>query len=53
LRNLSSEKKWIVDLHATELFEKCGGLSLVEKSFLPLRVLTMMRTKKVTWQMVL
>lgn len=53
LKNLSAEKKWIVDLHAAELFETCGGLSMVEKSFLPLGVLTMMRAKKVTWQMVL
>lgn len=53
LRNLDAEKKWIVDLHAAELFERCGGLSMVEKRFLPLGVLTAMRTKKVTWQMVL
>ncbi|KAF4636456.1 hypothetical protein G7Y89_g1635 [Cudoniella acicularis] len=53
LKRLSSEKRWIVGLHAAEVFEKCGGLSMVEKSFLPLGVLTMMRQKKVTWQMVL
>ncbi|TVY71221.1 hypothetical protein LSUE1_G007582 [Lachnellula suecica] len=53
LKTLSAEKRWIVDLHAVELMEKCGGLSMVEKSFLPLGVLTMMRSKKVTWQMVL
>jgi len=53
LKDLGAEKKWIVDLHAAELFEKCGGLSMVEKSFLPLGVLTMMRSEKVTWQMVL
>lgn len=52
-QSLSAEKMWIVDLHAKELFEKCGGLSMVEKTFLPLGVLTMMREKKVTWQMVL
>lgn len=53
LQSLNAENKWLVDLHAAELFEKCGGLSMVEKRFLPLGVLTMMRTKKVTWQMVL
>ena len=53
LQKLSLEKRWIVDLHAAELLEKCGGLSMVEKRFLPLGVLTTMRTKKVTWQMVL
>ena len=52
-RLLDSEKKWMVQLHAGELFERCGGLSLVDKCFLPLGVLTMMRGKKVTWQMVL
>ena len=50
---LNAEKQWIVDLHAAELLEKCGGISMVEKRFLPLGVLTAMRSKKVTWQMVL
>jgi hypothetical protein len=49
----SKEVKWVVQQHSKELFETCAGLSLVEKSFLPLGVLTMMRQKKVTWQMVL
>jgi hypothetical protein len=53
LEHMTAEQKWIVDFHAAELFEKCGGLSMVEKSFLPLGVLTMMRAKKLTWQMVL
>ncbi|MCJ1254916.1 hypothetical protein MMC24_002732 [Lignoscripta atroalba] len=52
LSQLDSEKKWIVQFHSGELFERCGGLSLVDKSSLPLGVLTMLRNK-VTWQMVL
>jgi hypothetical protein len=50
---LDPEKKWMVQLHARELFERYGGLSLVDKCFLPVGVLTMMRGKKVAWQMVL
>jgi hypothetical protein len=49
----SAEVIWIVQLHAAELSENFGGLSMIQKSFLPLGVLTMMRQKKVTWQMVL
>lgn len=50
---LNSEKKWIVQLHSEELFQRCGGLSIVNKSLLPLGILRMLRNKKVTWQMVL
>jgi hypothetical protein len=50
---LDPEKKWMVQLHARELFERYGGLSLVDKCFLPVGVLTMMRGKKVVWRMVL
>lgn len=44
---------WIVQLYSRELFEQCGGLVLVDKSLLPLGVMTVMRTRKVAWQMVL
>jgi hypothetical protein len=53
LPDSNAEIDWIIQLHATELFETCGGMSLVEQSFLPLGVMTMMRQKKVTWTMVL
>ncbi|KAJ9656579.1 hypothetical protein H2201_008491 [Coniosporium apollinis] len=53
LSKLNPERKWIIQLHSSELFERCGELSLVDKAFLPLGVLTMMRRRKVTWQMVL
>lgn len=50
---LDSEKKWFLQLYAKELLENFGGLSLVDKQFLPVGVLTMMRGKKVSWNMVL
>ena len=50
---LDSEKKWFLQLYSEELLEDFGGLSLVDKQFLPGGVLAMMKGKKVTWQMVL
>lgn len=50
---LDSTKKWILQMYSGELFAACGGLSLVEKRYLPVGVLAMMRGKKVTWQTVL
>lgn len=50
---LDSEKKWFLQLYAKELLETFGGLSLVDKQFLPVGVLAMMRGKKVSWNMIL
>lgn len=50
---LDSEKKWFLQLYAKELLEDFGGLSLVDKQFLPVGVLAMVRGKKVSWNMVL
>jgi hypothetical protein len=50
---LDSEQKWFLQLYAKELQEDFGGLSLVDKQFLPVGVLTMMRGKKVSWNMIL
>ncbi len=50
---LDPELKWLIQSHAQELFERCGGLSIVNKSLLPLGILTMLKKRKVTWQMVL
>ncbi|KAK3901362.1 hypothetical protein C8A05DRAFT_34943 [Staphylotrichum tortipilum] len=50
---LDSEKKWFLQLYAKELLENFGGLSLVDKQFLPVGVLAMMRGKKVSWNMIL
>lgn len=40
---LSSEERWVVQLYSEELFERYGGLSLVDKNWLPLRALKMLR----------
>jgi hypothetical protein len=53
LDKLDLEQKWLVQFHSKELFERCAGLSIVDKSLLPLGILTMLRQRKVTWQMVL
>lgn len=50
---LDAEMKWFLQLYAKELQEDFGGLSLVDKQFLPVGVLTMMRGKKVSWNMIL
>jgi len=53
LENLDRETKWLIQQHSEELFERCGNLSMVDKSLLPLGILTILRKKKVSWQMVL
>lgn len=50
---LDAEKRWVLQLYADELLAEFGGLALVDKQFLPVGVLSMMRGKKVSWQMVL
>ncbi|KAK4179999.1 hypothetical protein QBC36DRAFT_52256 [Triangularia setosa] len=50
---LDSEKKWFLQLYAEELLRDFGSLNLVDKQFLPVGVLAMMRGKKVSWNMVL
>lgn len=50
---LNSENKWFLQLYSKELLDDFGGLSLVDKQFLPVGVLTMMRGKKVSWNMIL
>ena len=51
--NLDPEMKWLLQLHSEELFAKCGELSIVDKNLLPLGILTILRKRKVGWQMVL
>lgn len=53
VQNLSPEMRWIIYLYAKDVVEKFGGLNLVEKQFLPMGVLDIMKGKKVRWQMVL
>jgi hypothetical protein len=49
----SAEMEWLLQMYERELLSKCGRLSIVEKNLLPLGILTILRKKKVAWQMVL
>lgn len=51
--SMDPEMKWLLQLHSEELFAKCGELSIVDKNLLPLGILTILRKRKVGWQMVL
>lgn len=51
--SMRGEMKWLLQMHEKELLEKCGGMSIVEKNLLPLGILTILRKKRVAWQMVL
>jgi hypothetical protein len=53
LSDLDAERKWIIQLYSADLFKRFGGLDIVDKGLLPLGVMTMLRNKNVTWQMVL
>lgn len=50
---MEAEMRWLLQMYEGELLAKCGGMSLVEKNLLPLGVLTILRKKRVAWQMVL
>jgi hypothetical protein len=52
-KEMKAEMEWLLQLYERELVEKCGGMSIVEKNLLPLGILTILRKKKVAWQMVL
>jgi hypothetical protein len=47
------ELRWMLQMYEKELVEMCGGLRIVEKILLPLGILTILRKRKVVWQMVL
>lgn len=53
LSNQSPEEMWILQLYADDLLQRFGGLNLVDKRFLPVGVLAMMKEKRVKWNMVL
>jgi hypothetical protein len=50
---MKAEMEWLLQLYEKDLLERCGGMSIVEKNLLPLGILTILRKKKVAWQMVL
>ncbi|OGM48909.1 hypothetical protein ABOM_003158 [Aspergillus bombycis] len=47
------EVKWILQLYSDDVLKRFGGMTLVEKRFLPVGVLAMMKEKRVKWNMVL
>ncbi|KAL2265609.1 hypothetical protein VTJ83DRAFT_6709 [Remersonia thermophila] len=51
--HVDAEKRWFLELYSGELHEKYGGVTLVDKQFLPVSILSMLRGKKVSWNMVL
>lgn len=53
LEDLDMEKKWLVQLYSADLYARFGGLSIVEKRLLPVGIMTMLRNKRIAWQMVL
>ena len=53
LTGTNEETKWLLEYYSKELREKCGELSVVDRNLLPLGVLTILRKRKVSWQMAL
>ena len=47
------EMLWLVQYFEDELFDKYGGLEVVDKGLLPMGVLKALRARKITWNMVL
>lgn len=52
-RDIDREKEWILSLYAEELLENFGSFNLVDPKFLPVGGLSMVKGKRVKWQMVL
>ena len=44
---------WLINLYASDLIRRFGGLAIVDKALLPLGVMQILRSKKVIWQEVL
>ncbi|KAL8992579.1 MAG: hypothetical protein Q9169_006988 [Polycauliona sp. 2 TL-2023] len=53
LHGLEPDQQWLLQLCSPELLQRFGGMSIVDKGLLPLGVMTMLRSKEVTWQEVL
>ena len=50
---IDAESSWLISLCAPDLLQRFGGLNIVDKGLLPLGVMQMLRSNKVTWQEVL
>lgn len=53
VKRSNTKLMWVLYLYAEDLLETFGGLNLVDKLFLPMGVLDMIKGKKIIWQMVL
>ena len=53
VKEADNETLWTIMSLEEELFEKFGGLEVVDTGLLPLGVLKALRARRVTWQMVL
>ncbi|KAE8368109.1 hypothetical protein BDV27DRAFT_122809 [Aspergillus caelatus] len=53
LSDQNPEMKWILQLYSDDVLKRFGGMTLVEKRFLPVGILAMMKEKRVKWNMVL
>ncbi|KKK24022.1 hypothetical protein AOCH_002786 [Aspergillus ochraceoroseus] len=52
-KNWDAEEKWILNLYAPDVLKNYGGMSLVDKKYLPVGVMAMVKERRVKWQMVL
>ncbi|KAL4966891.1 uncharacterized protein BDV14DRAFT_170351 [Aspergillus stella-maris] len=50
---MDTERRYIVQMYAPEVLKKYGGVSLVDKKYLPIGVMAMIKERRVKWQMVL
>ncbi|KAL2825725.1 hypothetical protein BDW59DRAFT_69621 [Aspergillus cavernicola] len=53
VRLFDDEKNWIAQMYAPEVLRDYGGVCLVDKKYLPMGVMAMVKEKRVKWQMVL
>ncbi|KAL2816514.1 hypothetical protein BJX63DRAFT_387564 [Aspergillus granulosus] len=51
--SLDDEQRWVLQMYAPEVLKNYGGVSLVDKKYLPVGVMAMVKEKRVKWQMVL
>ncbi|KAL4905539.1 hypothetical protein BDW74DRAFT_17810 [Aspergillus multicolor] len=53
VRALDQETRWIVQMYAPEVLRDYGGVALVDRKYLPVGVMAMVKERRVKWQMVL
>lgn len=51
--DFDEETKWLVQMYAPDVLKNYGGVGLVQKKYLPVGVMAMVKEKRVRWQMVL